>query len=345
MQSYAKFAQHHARFLYMVRVALVLGIILVVVRIFDVPYGYWALITAVTIMGAIPFVGGVISKANQRIGGTITGGLIGLSLFLIPPQYHWTHHIAFFVLVLIAMYFAQEKYAYAALMAGITIVIVAGGGPTDFEAAGWRIMNVFWAALLSIMASLYVFPARAKDQFLVLYEKFLRECSKTYHHHNAEMAKHTFTPIHTQTLSDLIDKQQTLLPHAAREDRTLKPALMATLAIQKRISADLETLVSTNWDQQQGKEKISDMAGLTVAKEELADCFEQLALGVASHNVTPIEAESLHLMALAPSFKGADSHTGPKDFSDISYFGYLWLNRELARQFAHLSVASKKLYR
>ncbi|MBV7297136.1 FUSC family protein [Enterovibrio sp. NIFS-20-8] len=339
MQQYTQFAQHHARLLYMVRVSLVLGFILVVIRLTAIPYGYWALITAVTILGAIPFVGGVISKANQRISGTIAGGLIGLSLFLIPPQYHWTHHIALFGLMIFAMYFTQEKYAYAALMSVITIVIVAGGGPTDFEAAGWRIINVFWAAVVSILASLFIFPARAKDQFVVLLEKFVSQCSEIYHHHNAEMAKHTFSPIHAEKLSEIIDKQTTLLPHAAREARALKPVFVAILAIQKRISADMETLVSTYWEQQQGKEKISDLEGLTAAKEELADCFEKLALEIPSRKIESIEPENLALMSLIPNHKSTES----EDFSDISYFGYLWLNRELARQFAQLTAASKRL--
>ncbi len=129
----------------MVRVTLVMSAILLIVRLFDLPYGYWALITAATILGAIPLIGGVLTKANQRVWGTLIGGLLGLAMFLIPDAYHWTHHILFLAVLLTAMYFTQEKYSYAAVMVAITVVIVAGGGPADFDAAKWRIINVAWA--------------------------------------------------------------------------------------------------------------------------------------------------------------------------------------------------------
>ncbi|WP_039850416.1 MULTISPECIES: FUSC family protein [Grimontia] len=340
MSHYRSFAIRHSRLLYMLRVALVMGLILVIVRQFNLPYGYWALITAVTILGAIPFVGGVISKANQRIWGTVAGATVGLALFLIPPQYHWTHHLAFFGLLIGTMYFTQERYAYAALMAAITIVIVAGGGPADFEAAGWRILNVVWSAVLSILASLYVFPARATDQFIYLLESFCHQCGQFYHQHNETMSDNTFVPQNAISLSDLIEKQQGLLPHAARESGPLKPVLASILSIEKRIYTDLETLISTHWDSQQGKEKIGDLHGLKAAKEELASKFDALRDGLVNREVDILDTDSLLLMSLKPKHQLSEDD----DASDISYYGYLWLNRELARQLVQLTIASKKLF-
>ncbi|MGF1766978.1 FUSC family protein [Enterovibrio makurazakiensis] len=340
MTQYTDFAHKHARFLYMIRVTLVMGFILVIVRVFDVPYGYWALITAVTILGAIPFVGGVLSKAKQRISGTVMGGLLGMALFLIPPDYHWTHHIAFFVLLIAAMYFTQEHYAYAALMAAVTIVVVAGGGPADFEAAGWRILNVLWAGVLAVVVSVYVFPAKATDQFLLLVESFLQELSHYYTQHIESAKQGAFEPAHADRLNELVDKQQSILPHALKESGVHTPALNTILLIEKRLYAELEALISTQWDAQQGKDEISELDGLTDSQYALAKQFDALALQITNKKVTAILEQDIGILNLASS-----NIAHPKgDTRDISYFGYLWLNREMARQFAQLTVVTKKVF-
>ncbi|WP_407332861.1 FUSC family protein [Enterovibrio sp. 27052020O] len=340
MTQYPTFALQHARLLYMVRVTIVMSFILLVVRVFDVPYGYWALITAVTILGTIPFVGGVLSKARQRVLGTIAGGLIGLALFLIPPQYHWIHHFVFFALLIGAMYFTQERYAYAALMAGITIVIVAGGGPADFEAAGWRIMNVLWAGVVAVLVSLYIFPSRATDQFIFLLEKFLQEFNRYYIQHIEDAKQGIFEPAHADKLNALVDQQQSILPHALKESGINKNVLNSILLIEKRLYAELEALISTQWDGQQGKDEISEMDGLIETQYALTKHFEDLAHQIENKDVTAMRVEDIHILNLSP-----DTIAHPMgDSRDISYFGYLWLNREMARQFVQLTIVTKKVF-
>ncbi len=324
----------------MVRVTLVMGLILGVVRVFNVPYGYWALITAVTILGAIPFVGGVLSKAKQRIAGTMMGGALGLALFLIPPEYHWTHHVAFFALLIAAMYFTQEHYAYAALMAAVTIVIVAGGGPADFEAAGWRMLNVLWAGVVAVVVSVFVFPAKATDEFLFLLESFMRELNVYYTQHIESAKQGVFKPAHADRLNTLVDKQQSILPHALKESGVHTPALNTILLIEKRLYAELEALISAQWDAQQGKDEISELDGLINTQYSLAMQFDALAQQISNKEVTAVDQEDIGILNLT-----SDKIAHPKgDSRDISYFGYLWLNREMARQFAQLTVVTKKVF-
>ncbi|WP_028023339.1 FUSC family protein [Enterovibrio calviensis] len=340
MTKYASFAHKHDRLLYMVRVTLVMGLILGVVRVFNVPYGYWALITAVTILGAIPFVGGVLSKAKQRIAGTMMGGALGLALFLIPPEYHWTHHVAFFALLIAAMYFTQEHYAYAALMAAVTIVIVAGGGPADFEAAGWRMLNVLWAGVVAVVVSVFVFPAKATDEFLFLLESFMRELNVYYTQHIESAKQGVFKPAHADRLNTLVDKQQSILPHALKESGVHTPALNTILLIEKRLYAELEALISAQWDAQQGKDEISELDGLINTQYSLAMQFDALAQQISNKEVTAVDQEDIGILNLT-----SDKIAHPKgDSRDISYFGYLWLNREMARQFAQLTVVTKKVF-
>ncbi|MEI8609549.1 FUSC family protein [Enterovibrio norvegicus] len=348
MSQYRAFAIQHTRLFYMIRISFVMTAILLIVRVFELPYGYWALITAVTILGTIPFIGGVLTKANQRVWGTVIGGAVGLALFLVPEQYHWTHHVLFLGALLVAMYFTQEKYAYAALMVAITIVVVAGGGPADFDAATWRILNVVWAAVFSVLSSVFIFPSRATTHFLYMLEQFLQQSAKYYHQHNQYMHPNgnpdpstPFEPLHADKLSALIDQQQNLLPHVQKETQAHSNLYTNILLIEKRLYADLEALISTHWDAQQGKDKISDMPGLMETKEALALQFQQLAEQVANKSVNAVLLEDISLLQLIP--KGHDELRD--DDSDISYFGYLWLNREMARQFAHLTEVSSKLFR
>ncbi|MGF1725267.1 FUSC family protein [Photobacterium nomapromontoriensis] len=337
---YELFAIQHIRLLYMIRVAIVMSFILLTVRIFNIPYGYWALITAVTILGTIPYIGGVLSKAKERILGTVIGGVIGLALFLIPVQWHWTHHLMFLALLIGSMYYTQEKYTYAALIVAVTLVVVAGGGPEDFDAAIWRVLNVLWAGILTILASLYIFPTRATSQFTYLLNQFLQESCLYYHRHNQEMALNIFDPMHADKLASIIDKQAGLLPHVLKEAGENSSTYSDILLIEKRIYADLETLISTQWDTQQGKDKISNMPDLTHAKEQLANQFQRLGEQVAKKSILVVLAQDITILSLQPK-----RHPHPHDdTSDISYFGYLWLNRELARQFSQLTYASSKLF-
>ncbi|ENX3944861.1 FUSC family protein [Photobacterium damselae] len=340
MNYYERFAIRYYRFLYILRVFVTFSLILSITRIFDIPYGTWALITAVTVMGSMPFIGGVLSKAKQRIWGTMLGALLGLSLYLIPVQFSWMHHFMFLAFILAAMYYTQEKYSYAALVTAITIAIVAGGGPEDFHAAMWRTINVLWAGMTALICSLYVFPSRATNHFLDLVSQFMDQSSQYYHQHNQELSMSTFNPISTTDLAKLIDQQQALLPHALKESGPNKQVITNALLIEKRIYTMLETLVSTRWDTQSGQEKISDMPGLTQAKEQLARRFERLCRQVIDKNVTPIHKDEIKLLHLLPNRE----HHEQDDTSDISYFGYLWLNRELARQFSKLTHTLAKLF-
>ena len=147
--------------------------------------------------------------------------------------------------------------------------------------------------------------------------------------------------MHAEKLAVLIDKQQALLPHLRKESSRQFGLFSNALMIQKRLYADLETLFSTNWDAQQGKDKISDMPGLTRAKQQLADHFSELANQISRKSVDAVLLEDIPLLQLVP--QGHESQPG--DSSDISYYGYLWLNREMARQFAHLTEICSKLMR
>ncbi len=114
------------------------------------------------------------------------------------------------------------------------------------------------------------------------------------------MEQSEFKPMHAEKLAVLIDKQQALLPHLRKESSRQFGLFSNALMIQKRLYADLETLFSTNWDAQQGKDKISDMPGLTRAKQQLADHFSELANQISGKSVDAVLLEDIHFCSLSP---------------------------------------------
>ncbi|EAS64405.1 FUSC family protein [Photobacterium angustum] len=340
MKNYSRFAIKYFRQLLVFRVFVALIIIVSIIQIFNLPYGSWALITTVTIMGSIHFLGGVLSKANQRITGTILGAIIGLSLYLIPTSYNWLHHIILITTVVTAIYYTQGKYSYAALVVAITVVVVAGGGPEDLHAAMWRTINVFWAAIVAICCSLYIFPARATDHYLNYTHQFIKLCCNYYHQHNQQIAVENFQPIDINPLSNILDKQTSLQPHTKNENIASKQLLTEIMLTEEQIFTMMGSMLHTRWDKQLGQNKINDMPGLMEAKEQLADRFSRLAIQIENQHILPVKQEEIKMLSLLPP---TDNHE-QSDTSNISYYGYLWLNREIARQFSQLTHLLSEYY-
>ncbi|GAD30006.1 conserved hypothetical protein [Photobacterium leiognathi lrivu.4.1] len=340
MKNYSHFAIKYFRQLLVFRVFVALSIIISVIQIFNLPYGSWALITAVTIMGSIPFLGGVLSKASQRISGTILGAIIGLSLFLLPASYNWLHHVILIAAVVTAIFFTQGKYSYASLVVAITIVVVAGGGPEDLHAAVWRTINVFWAAVVAICCSLFIFPARATDHYLDYTHNFIKLCCDYYHKHNQQIATGNYKPIDISPLSTILDKQTALQPHTKNENVASKQLLTEIILTEEQIFTMLGSMLHTKWDTQLGQAKISDMPGLMEAKEQLANRFEKLAKQMEKQVILPVKRDEIKMLSILPP---PEMHE-QSDASDISYYGYLWLNREVARQFSLLTHLLHEYY-
>src|SRR5436190_15522172 len=66
----------HYRIVHGVRIALAFVLTFLVVRLLDVPEGSWPLITMVVVMGPLSFLGNVLPRAVDRIGGTILGAVL-----------------------------------------------------------------------------------------------------------------------------------------------------------------------------------------------------------------------------------------------------------------------------
>lgn len=80
--------------------------------------------------------------------------------------------------------FTLGKYSYGAILASVTLVLVAGNGPGNLTIALWRTVNVLWGGLLAILASKFLFPARASYHFKILSGDYLEQFHLVYSQHN-----------------------------------------------------------------------------------------------------------------------------------------------------------------
>ena len=76
------------------------------------------------------------------------------------------------------------------------------------------------------------------------------------------------------------------------------------------------------------------------AKEQLANRFSLLAIQIENQHILPVKQEEIKMLSLLPPTENHEQ----SDASNISYYGYLWLNREIARQFSQLTHLLSEYY-
>jgi len=127
------------------------------------PQGYWAVITAVVVVQAS--IGATLGASGDRLIGTGAGALVGaLAAWLRPPS-HWGELGALAASIALLSYGAAVRPSLK--IAPVTAVIMIVGNATSqhgsLVAAGLRVADIALGGVLGILATLFVFPARARD--------------------------------------------------------------------------------------------------------------------------------------------------------------------------------------
>lgn len=324
----------HMRLFHVLRIIIACIIAFSIDIIFKLPYGTWAPITIIVVMSA-KYSGEVSDKASQRILGTTIGAILGLSLYFFPVDNVYWHYGSLIVMLCVSLYFTLGEYSYSAILTSVTLVLVAGSGPGDLHIALWRTTNVLWGGLVAIIASQYLFPAKATDHFKLVCGDFLRVFHQNYSEHNALVnSDDAYREIPLSQLRQTLNKITSLESSIGHETPAMKQPVKKAIACQVRMFNLLENIIQTQWRHQYSKEKVQEIRALSQAKEQLSLMCKQCGEDLLSpqNPLMVINKSQLEILALYPKLApSADSRT------DISYYGYLWLNRELARQVAELS--------
>ncbi len=341
MISYDRFVVAHHRWLHALRMMLTCTIAVIINSVGHVPFGMWSLITIIVVMSAT-YVGAIVAKGTQRIGGTIIGALLGLSLYFMPWHAPWLHNTLYLIFIGIAMYFTIGKYSYGAVLIGITLTLVAASGPGDLSVALWRTVNVIWGAILSMICSRYLFPARAQKHFQLLCSDFLETFTRIYQTHNSQLRDQTpYEALSVDELQGIMAKISGLQANVIKESTGMSVQVKRVVACQRRLLNILEALTQTPWRHQYGHDKLCQLAGLCDAKQEVAMLSQRLSEQINQGDGFVIFSDKLQILTLLPAHQKENSDQDDVN-SDISYYSYLWLNRELARQLCSLSVGASQ---
>ncbi|MBV7314406.1 FUSC family protein [Shewanella sp. NIFS-20-20] len=309
------------------RVTMTSAIAMVIIAATNVPHGVWALITIIMVMGSVAYLGEVLSKARQRIIGTLTGAAMGLSLYLLPASASVAHTGLFLVMLAVSIYFTRSRYSYAMLLCALTLTLVATAGPGNLYVAWERTINVIWGALLAMVTSRVLFPIRAFQHFHILNAELIDSAARIYQAHLDGIDSSQSLQQISQ-LKSLMMKQTSLLPHAIRESGLGSERLANITEAHKRILHSLQTLTETQWP-----------ATLphTDEQNQLSALMSTLAREMLTRSPTQLSGDALTILHSQGPLSDSD-----KVNTDLA--GYWWLNQELARRVNKLAHQLQQLY-
>lgn len=317
--------------LYTLRATLALAIVFVITTVFDIPHSSWAPVSTLMVMGNLPHVGGVLDKGGQRLIGTLLGAVLGIVLLLLPGQSLGTTHVLTLIAIAIALHATfTSRYGYSVLMFGITLLMVTGDGTEDLSIALWRALDVLLGTTIGILVTVAVLPQRATDLFRFMLAENLDRLAALYDAHTRATAKSGDEALDEmkKTSAHLI-KQRGLVDAVKKEGRMRRGEIESLLSLERRMISTVELLLETHWDTRNGHDIIEGLEGLREQQRSLAHSLSSLAHQVRTGQQIDLDIAAFDLQRHAEHAFAGRSESGRTLFSPG---GYLWLNRELARQ-------------
>ncbi|MFN2331777.1 MAG: FUSC family protein [Halomonas sp.] len=324
------FTYRYRRRLHVLRVMLALVITFGVIRVFEIPYSSWALVSTVMVMGNLPHIGGVLDKGRQRLLGTVLGAATGLLLILFPPAMHLLIPVGSLAAIGIATWLTfGNRHGYSGLMFAISLLLVIGDGSHAMDIGLWRAFDVLLGTVVGISVTVLVLPQKATDMMRFMLAENLDRLARLFHAHTtAEAALDVDTRALLKATSSALVKQRGLVDAIHREGRLNRDEIDDIISLQRRMVSTIELLLETHWTTREGHDRIQAMEGLRSEQHRLARDLGTLAFQVRTGQPIAITVTQFDLQRHAELASSARSDEGRILFSPS---GYLWLNRELAR--------------
>lgn len=331
------FNYHHRHRLHVLRTSLALTITYAIIQLFQIPHSSWALVSTLIVMGNLPHIGGVLDKGSQRLLGTALGAAWGIVLMLIPEPPPGVIPAWTLISIAVALYATfASRHGYSALMFGISLLLVVGDGNQDLTIALWRAFNVLLGTLVGMLVTIAVLPQKATDVLRFLLADNLDKLARLYHAHTSASAEGDIdTRELLRTTTQQLVKQRGLVEAIHSERRLRRNELDDVLSLQRRMLSTVELLLETHWTTRAGHERIEAMQGLREEQHHLARALGTLAFQVRTGQSIDVQVGRFDLQSYADQATTARAENGRALFSPS---GYLWLNRELARQADELSL-------
>ena len=164
-----------------VRVSLGLLASILLTTGINLPHGEWASVTMLVVIGGLPHHGNIGKKAAERAIGTLVGAAVGLVL-VVQQSWLGLPWLTYFAMAVVCGFFSYHaigKGGYTALLAGITVFIVAGHGDNPVSDGLWRGVDILIGIALALAFS-FALPLYAVYSWRYNLADALRDCATLY---------------------------------------------------------------------------------------------------------------------------------------------------------------------
>lgn len=335
----------HYRIVHGVRIALAFVVTFLIVRGLQIPEGTWPLITLVVVMGPISFLGNVVPRAFDRIGGTILGASLGLvalklELYSLPLMLCWCLAAMF-----VCGYLALGNKPYQALLIGITLSVVVGAPAGDMETALWRGGDVIFGSLLALVFS-SIWPQRAFIHWRIQMAQFFQSFSRLSHAGlSANLVDRPRLDVPLQKLLNDVVKLRALIGPASKETHIQKNIYEAIQTLSRNIVVTLELQINAWWSTRENHLLMVNARTLRTTQQMTDRTLAALVQALYEGNPQPVKDNSEKLDDILYELRQLMQDEQLRNANETPIHGYVWLSLELARQLHLLSELMRKALR
>ncbi|HDV7151981.1 TPA: FUSC family protein [Yersinia enterocolitica] len=326
----------HYRITHALRITLAFILTFLIIRLLAIPEGTWPLITLVVVMGPISYWGNVLTRAMQRIGGTVFGaisGLIALSLesYSLTLMLTWCGVVMF-----LCGYLTLGKRPYMALLIGITLAVVCGSAPGDMTTAQWRSGDVIFGSLLALVFT-SVYPQRAFTHWRMQMSDNLRAINQIYAAYLSPnvIERPRLEPKLKAALSQSV-KMRTFIAPASKESHINKDVFEAIQTLSRNLICTLELLVDAYWSSRESHFIMLNAKGLRSTQLMTIRTLNTLSDSLRDGSPAREREVAGELSEISTELKSLMLAVTQEQQIETPIYGYVWLSMELTKQLEEL---------
>lgn len=326
------------RIVHGIRIALAFVITFLILRLVNLPDHSWPLITLVVVMGPMSFVGNVIPRAFERIGGTIIGALLGLialhiEIYSLTAMMIWCGCAAF-----LCGYLTVSKRPYAALLIGITLAVVSSAPAGDMQTALWRGTNIILGCILAMLFS-SIYPQRAFIHWRIQLAAFLTDYSKlSAAGFSSNMISRPDLKKTSTRIANNVIKMRGLLVPASKETGIPKAVLEEIQSVTRDMLAGQRFMIEAYWASRASRFLLLNSQTLADVHHMTQQTLQALSAALHEGNISPIKANSERLNQITTELHELLQAPEGSEVMESAVYGYVWLSMQLAVQLETLSA-------
>jgi uncharacterized membrane protein YgaE (UPF0421/DUF939 family) len=301
-------------------IAAVLSII--IYQYFNLPNGYWAVITAVVIMQSNIESGSyevTLKLAVQRLVGTATGAVLGFLVIFFFDLNSWELLLSVFILIMLSSFASNMYQGFSATgLTAVIVLLLAHKSPITQNLAFIRVAEIWLGATIAIAVTLLVWPYRIvnylhdnRDKRIALFHKQVLSLSRLV---EDKVPSSKWTHEHQQLLSLIsADKKHASLvkSNCAEQEVAVLTAELQYAKALGRLGGSLSKLPEQYWEFSPLNTSTSNILNVhckmlhakdssvedyNAAFADYVRAFSEFRASLRSENIAPLDVDSTFQM-------------------------------------------------